>query len=83
VETSVYLAPVESGRGLGRKLYQNLLDALAREDVHRAFGGIALPNEPSVGLHLALGFRHVGTYREVGRKFDRYWDVAWYERALA
>jgi phosphinothricin acetyltransferase len=82
VETSVYLAPDEHGKGAGRRLYQTLLDALAREDVHRAFGGIALPNEASVGLHVAMGFHHTGTYSEVGRKFGRFWDVAWYEKSV-
>ncbi|MGD0144612.1 MAG: N-acetyltransferase family protein, partial [Rhizomicrobium sp.] len=80
VETSVYLAPGEGGKGLGRLLYGTLFDALAKEDVHRCFGGIALPNEASIGIHLAMGFRHVGTYTEVGRKFSRFWDVAWYEK---
>jgi phosphinothricin acetyltransferase len=82
VETSVYLAPDAHGRGLGRRLYSALFDALAREDVHRAFGGVALPNDASIGLHLAMGFEPCGTYREVGRKFGRYWDVAWYERSM-
>jgi len=82
VETSVYLSPGESGKGTGRRLYQTLFEALAREDVHRAFGGIAQPNEASVGLHLAMGFRYVGTYCEVGRKFGRFWDVAVYEKAM-
>ncbi len=82
VETSVYLAPDDGGKGLGRRLYQTLLDAMAKEDVHRAFGGIAQPNEASVALHLAMGYRHVGTYSEVGRKFGKFWDVAWYEKAL-
>jgi len=78
VETSVYLKPGEQRRGLGRRLYTTLFEALAREDVHRAFGGITQPNEGSVRLHLAMGFAYVGTYREVGRKFGRFWDVAWY-----
>jgi phosphinothricin acetyltransferase len=82
VETGIYLAPGEERKGLGRRLYRTLFDALAKEDVHRAFGGITLPNEASVGLHLAMGFSHVGTYREVGRKFGRFWDVAWYGRSL-
>jgi phosphinothricin acetyltransferase len=82
VETSVYLAPDELGKGLGRKLYQTLFDVLAKEDVHRAFGGVTQPNEASVGLHLAMGFAHVGTYCEVGRKFGKFWDVAWYAKAL-
>ncbi|MGD0864404.1 MAG: N-acetyltransferase family protein [Rhizomicrobium sp.] len=82
VETSVYLAPGEGGKGLGRRLYQTLFDALAKEDVHRCYGGIALPNEASIGVHLAMGFRRAGTYTEVGRKFGRFWDVAWYEKAM-
>ena len=82
IETSVYVAPGEQRKGLGRRLYATLFEALSREDVHRAFGGITQPNEGSVGLHLAMGFTYVGTYREVGRKFGRLWDVAWYAKAL-
>lgn len=82
VETSVYLAPGEEGQGTGRRLYEILFKALEREDVHRLFAGIAQPNEASVALHLKMGFRHVGTYTEVGRKFGRFWDVAWYGRGV-
>jgi phosphinothricin acetyltransferase len=82
VEVSVYLAPHAGRRGIGTLLYKALFEALAGEDLHRAYAGIAQPNEASVGLHERFGFRHVGTYREVGRKFGRYWDVAWYEKEL-
>ena len=81
VETTIYLDPEFSGRGLGRPLYARLLDALEREPgVHRAYAGIALPNPASVALHERLGFARVGTFREVGFKFEKYWDVSWYER---
>ena len=83
VETSVYLAPGEQGKGLGRRLYQTLFDALAKADVHRSYGVITLPNEASVGLHLAMGFSHTGTLGEVGRKFGKFWDVALYGKTLA
>ena len=76
------LAPDAGGRGVGTLLYKALFAALADEDLHRAYAGIAQPNEASVRLHERFGFRHVGTYREVGRKFGRYWDVAWYEKEL-
>ncbi|MFF5440745.1 GNAT family N-acetyltransferase [Streptomyces achromogenes] len=82
VETSVYVAPDAGRRGIGTLLYDALFQALAREDVHRAYAGIAQPNEPSERLHARFGFRHAGTFREVGRKFGRYWDVAWYEKEL-
>ena len=88
VETTVYVAPgslrggTPSRRGIGTLLYDALFRALAAEDLHRAYAGIAQPNEASWRLHARFGFRHVGTYREVGRKFGRYWDVAWYEKDL-
>ncbi|UUU33266.1 GNAT family N-acetyltransferase [Streptomyces sp. CA-210063] len=82
VEVSIYLAPDAGGRGVGTLLYKTLFEALAGEDLHRAYAGIAQPNEASARLHERFGFRYVGTYREVGRKFGRYWDVAWYEKEL-
>ncbi|MEV6834997.1 N-acetyltransferase family protein [Streptomyces sp. NPDC051133] len=82
VETSVYVAPDAGRHGVGSLLYDALFTALAEEDVHRAYAGIAQPNEASVRLHARFGFRHLGTYGEVGRKFGRYWDVAWYEKPL-
>ncbi|MCX5199036.1 GNAT family N-acetyltransferase [Streptomyces sp. NBC_00249] len=82
VEVSVYLAPHAVGRGVGTLLYESLFAALADEPVHRAFAGIALPNEASVRLHERFGFRRVGEFTEAGWKFGRYWDVRWYEKRL-
>lgn len=81
VETTIYLDPEFVGRGIGRALLGTLLEALESEDgVHRAYGGIALPNPGSVALHERFGFELAGTFREVGHKFGKYWDVSWYER---
>lgn len=82
VETTVYVDPTATGRGLGSALYAELLGLLGGEGVHRAYAGIALPNDASVRLHERFAFREVGTFGEVGRKFGRWWDVRWYERAL-
>jgi len=82
IETSVYCAPGQTGKGLGRRLYATLFAALAGEDIHRAYGGVTLPNDASVALHKAVGFHHIGTQGEVGRKFGKFWDVALYERAM-
>ncbi len=82
VEVTVYLAPGAGGRGVGTLLYSALFDALKGEDIHRAYAGIVQPNEASVRLHERFGFRYLGTYREAGRKFGTYWDVARYEKDL-
>ncbi|MEO0869641.1 MAG: N-acetyltransferase family protein, partial [Cyanobacteria bacterium J06642_11] len=82
VETSIYLLPDAQGQGLGTRLYETLFESLADADVHRAYAGITLPNPASVALHQKLGFHSAGRYREVGRKFDQYWDVEWFEKSL-
>ena len=82
VETTIYCRPGVTGRGTGRVLYAALFDALVDEDVHKAFAGVALPNDASLAFHRAFGFRDLGTFHEVGRKFDKWWDVLWLERDL-
>jgi phosphinothricin acetyltransferase len=82
VETSIYLSAEAQGQGIGSQLYSALFDLLATEDVHRAYAGITLPNEASIAIHHKFGFEQVGLFREVGRKFGRYWDVAWLEKTL-
>jgi len=82
VETSIYLAPDRTARGIGRRLYQALFDALADEDVHRAYAGITLPNAASEALHSSFGFEPAGLHHEVGRKFGRYWSVQWFEKRV-
>ena len=83
VETSIYCRPDAVGRGIGTMLTRTLLDALACEDVHRVYCCITLPNQASTVLHLRFGFREVGVFREVGRKFGRWWDVLWMEKPMA
>ena len=82
VETTIYCAPESVGQGLGGRLYSALFEAISDEDIHRIVGGYTLPNRGSEALHERFGFVTVGIFRENGRKFGRYWDVAWAERPL-
>jgi L-amino acid N-acyltransferase YncA len=82
VDVSVYLDRSEHRRGTGRALYEPLLAELRSLGYVNAYAGIALPNDASVGLHEALGFRLVGIYRGVGYKFGAWRDVGWWQRAL-
>ncbi len=82
VEVSIYLSPGSTGKGSGSKLYTQLFRLLEGQDVHRAYAGIALPNPESIALHERFGFKRVALFTEQGRKFGRYWDVAWYEKPL-
>ena len=76
------MAEAARGRGLGRALYARLLDRMRADGVHTVVAVIALPNAASVALHETVGFRHVGTLTEVGHKFGRWIDTAWFELRL-
>jgi phosphinothricin acetyltransferase len=82
VESSIYLAPEHVGRGFGRALYGALLQALPPLGIRCVIGGAALPNPGSVALHERLGFSKVAHFSQVGRKFDRWIDVAYWQRLL-
>ncbi|HEX5116865.1 MAG TPA: GNAT family N-acetyltransferase [Pseudonocardiaceae bacterium] len=81
-EVSVYLEPGRRRTGGGRALYEALLRRLADRGFRTAVAGMTLPNDASVGLHAALGFQPVGTYRRIGWKHGTWHDVAWVQRAI-
>ena len=82
VNMTVYIAPEAQRSGVGRSLYTKLIADLAHRGFHTAFAGIALPNPGSIALHENMGFIPLGIYREVGRKFDSWHDVGWWQRLL-
>jgi L-amino acid N-acyltransferase YncA len=81
-EVSVYLETGRRRSGGGRALYEALLARLRERGFRIAIAGMTLPNEASVGLHEALGFEPVGTYRRIGYKLGDWHDVAWMQRRL-
>lgn len=80
VETTVYAAPNAIGRGVGRLVMELLLEKLDAGGVHAEIAAIALPNPASERLHASLGYEPIGVMPEVGRKFDRWIDIRWYQR---
>ncbi|MFY9906363.1 MAG: N-acetyltransferase family protein [Terriglobales bacterium] len=81
VETTVYCAPEAVGKGIGSRLYTELFAVLKGEDIHRFVAVYALPNAATDALHRRFGFKVIGVLSENGRKFGKYWDVCWAERA--
>jgi L-amino acid N-acyltransferase YncA len=82
VESTIYLHPQSNRRGIGTQLYTALLDDLRQRGMHVAIGGIALPNQASVALHEKLGFRNVAYFEQVGRKFNQWIDVGYWQLFL-
>ena len=79
VEIGIYMMPEAQGKGLGRRLYQALIDACMAKGFHAIIGGVTMPNEISVRLHEGLGFKPIGVFPQVGYKFDRWHDVGFWQ----
>ena len=82
VEVSVACRPGLTRKGTGSQLYRELFALLEKEDVHRVVAGIAQPNAASNAFHERFGFKKIGAFTEVGRKFGKYWDVLWMEKTM-
>ena len=80
VESTIYLKDGLGGKGIGFQLYSELLSQ-ATLKYHTVIAGISLPNEASVRLHEKCGFRKVGHFSEVGRKFDKWIDVGFWQKS--
>lgn len=83
VETGAYVAGNIVGQGVGRMLYASLIATLEAQDFTQAVASVALPNDHSISMHEAVGFRRAGVYRSVGFKHGQWRDVGIWQRDLA
>ncbi len=83
VETSIYIDLDHYGKGVGNRLYGELFTLLSKEDIHRAYACITVPNESSVLLHEKFGFIEVGYFTESGLKHGAYRDIRWMEKRFS
>ena len=81
-ESSIYLQQDKFGTGRGARLYQQLIDEIHKTPIHVLIAGIAQPNPGSVALHEKMGFRNIGQFQELGKKFDHFIDVAYWQLTL-
>jgi L-amino acid N-acyltransferase len=82
VEHSVYVDARFRGQGIGRRLLEAVIASAREQDYHVLIGGIDATNRASIALHERMGFTHCGTIQQVGFKFGRWLDLAFYQLAL-
>lgn len=82
VQLTVYLHPKIASKGIGTLFYKTLIEKLKTMQIHTIMGGISLPNEASVRLHEKFGFEKVAHYKEIGYKFNKWVDVAYWQLTL-
>jgi phosphinothricin acetyltransferase len=82
VEHSVYVHHSHRGQGLGAALLKAIIDAAIKQQKHALIGGIDAANGASIELHKKFDFKLVGTLPQVGFKFGRWLDLAFYQLTL-
>jgi L-amino acid N-acyltransferase YncA len=82
VETSFYVHSTHRGQGVGRKLKAAIIEEARRSKFHTIIARVAEGSRESIHLNEDAGFTHVGTLKEVGRKFGRLLDVHIYQKIL-
>lgn len=89
VETTIYVRWDCKKQGIGRKLYESLEKILALQNILNLNACIGYPEtedeyltKDSVRFHERMGYRMVGTFRNCGYKFGRWYDMVWMEKHL-
>lgn len=82
VEVSTYVSPDATGNGIGSAVMAALLQTASDVGHHMVISQIVSGNAASEALVRRFDFRHVGTMREVGRKFDTWLDVELWEKRV-
>lgn len=82
VNVSVYVHTRARRLGIARALYDSLFSVLRLQGFVRAYAGITLPNEASVGFHESFGFTDVGIFSRVGYKLGAWRDVGYWQMAI-
>ncbi len=83
LETSVYVSPAHTDKGVGTALMQTLIEACRKAGFHALIACVTEGNAASDALHRKLGFRQVSRFEQVGWKFGRWLNVIDYELMLA
>jgi L-amino acid N-acyltransferase YncA len=84
-ETTVYTKHTHLGKSYGKALYAVLLAELAiltKKNIHNVLACIALPHPASIQLHEFYGFQKVAHFNSVGKKFNRWIDVGYWQKNL-
>ena len=83
VEQAVYVSAEHQGKGVGKALLEQLIIIAEQQKMHVIIAAIDDTNKTSISLHERLGYVHSGTLKEVGFKFDRWLNLAFYQKCLS
>lgn len=82
LETTVYIAPNQTHKGIGKTLMETLINSCKEQKFHSIIACITGNNKASIALHEKLGFKKVSHFEQVGYKHNQILDVVDYQLLL-
>jgi len=82
IEHSIYIHHKARRKGIGRLLMNRLITQARKEGYHTMIAGVDMANSSSKLFHEQFGFIEIGTFKEIGYKFDKWLDVCFLQLML-
>ncbi len=78
IESSIYFSEANHLKGVASITYEVLFSILQLQGFYTLLAGVTTPNDKSVGFHKAMGFKEIGTFKNIGFKFGKWHDTQWF-----
>ncbi|PCF65427.1 N-acetyltransferase [Staphylococcus intermedius] len=82
IEHSIYVSPSARRQGVASQLLSIVIEDAKVSGYQTIVAGIDASNEGSIKLHEKMDFKHMGTLEKVGYKFERWLNLAFYQKQL-
>jgi len=82
VEHSIYVHKNSRGYGIGKQLLSKLIELAKEQGYHTMIAGVDSSNKGSFEFHKKFGFVEIGTFKEVGFKFNKWLDLRFFQLFL-
>jgi L-amino acid N-acyltransferase YncA len=82
VEISYFIAPEYTGKGLGKIAFEKLEQEAKKKNMKTILASISSKNMQSIAFHTKMGFNECGRFRQIGKKFGKYFDVVWMMKSI-
>ncbi|MGA2788733.1 MAG: N-acetyltransferase family protein [Verrucomicrobiota bacterium] len=83
LEDSIYVHHDFHRQGIGSRLLAGLIDIGRRKGLRSILANISADQNPSIRLHEKFGFQPAAHLRQVGRKFNQWFDAVYLQLLLA
>ncbi len=81
-EISYFILPDHTGQGLGSRLLEMLIAEAKAKGIDNLLANVSSQNPGSLRFHQRHGFKQVGYFPKVGRKWGKDFDLVWLQRFI-